>query len=243
MPSPIVHDALVRATALGHHLQSPMPIRKNGKRLYIYGCDNCTATLLATEYAALGDATTVPCVTTPTPSAPVLNVPATIRPCEYCGNGSTLVGKSCRNCAQARSLTEPQPRKYRPTQGLLDEHPGAPIWPATRCHHHRPYRYALTEQGQPTFLAPCGATPLYRAIYFPTDEKLSPNTTALIVYGCSCNCATLDYLDGLTPEEFQHAARAPFERQNDPILNNFVAQILALLYYVQWATGRLSRNP
>lgn len=147
---------------------------------------------------------------------PNVNVPGGIAPCDYCGNGSTLVGRSCKHCGYSQDLLNKASKPNSYYGATLDQRL-RPIMPQTITYERQAYILGSFEDGK--FTAPCGHSTTQRAVYAPRGWRPRNGVKTNFIYRYPCPCSSIvpeDY-DELDQHTIQALLNQRPERQADPI--------------------------
>lgn len=169
-----------------------------------------TAKLLPSGFQA--DPNAVPLTT----HLPNVNVPSGIAPCDYCGNGSTLVGKSCKHCGYSQDLLNRASKPNAYYGATLDKRL-RPIVPQSIVYERQSYTLGAHEDGD--YIAPCGFKSTQRAVYAPTGwrPRNGVKTNFVYRYPCPCACIVPELYDGLDRRTIQAILNISHERQPDSL--------------------------
>lgn len=217
----LLEAAIGQARSLGHKMSQAYD---NGTDIMLSQCIKCKRIAAATENVASGTAIYNEC-TGPIPTnedrergkqllleelrtqnaqeRAARNKPRQFNPppsqaayCEHCGNATTLVGVSCRKCAEARGLTERQSRRPPTVQWKRHATLGTvPVVSAVKHFNERRWTFSSYKRASDT--APCGTASSVISIYLPADWQPDADTEAapdrLIAYPCHSDCCIIKY--------------------------------------------------
>lgn len=147
---------------------------------------------------------------------PNVNVPSGIAPCDYCGNGSTLVGKSCKHCGYSQDLLN---RTSKPTSyyGAALDGRFRLVLPQSILYERQAYILGTFEDGN--FIAPCGFKTTQRGVYVTRGWRPNKQAATNFVYryGCPCACTVPEMFDELDRYTIQALLNERPSRQADAL--------------------------
>lgn len=201
--------AIAQSTANGHRMTKPYD---NGGDFLMAHCRDCGQLVLASANIQSGSALSTQCASVkPAPQAAAPSAPATNAPvgtwahrsttfdpspqftCQHCGNGYTIVGRSCAKCAKSKELVSDPKRGARHSfmQMGLDHVPVA----ADAIQHGGIKWKLLTNKVRDGQTAPCGRTHDVSVIYVPQswdpDDIATVKPDRLTAYPCHEECITV----------------------------------------------------
>jgi hypothetical protein len=178
-----INAAIATAAGNGHRMSKPYD---NGGDFLMAHCRDCGQLCLASANIATGSALSTQCTSvkpvhtaptttaTATPAAPVGTwahrsttfEPSTQATCQHCGNGYTIVGRSCAKCAKSKELVS-APGRSRNTYMQTDNNL-IPVAADMRRHEGTTWKL-LTNKIRDGQVAPCGKVHGVSVIYVPAD--------------------------------------------------------------------------